>query len=393
MANIRNSATFSPQRRGEEPTVSPLAEIVLRTLRRQIVDGELSSGVPLPSERTLADRHSVSRTVIREATSALAAEGLLLQSDRCRPIVARPSGRVRRGAPRLGVWLWPHAEDTFASAIVRGVQRAARGTDARLVIGAAPHASWEDDVEAEARFIRELGDDGADGAILWYLGGSRNLPALRDARARGVEFVFVDRKPPRGFEADFVGTENVGAARNAVAHLVELGHRRIAFVGNLDTVSTVLDRQEGYHRALDDAGLEPGPELTFAPDEGEPDAVAIRRVAIDLMAQRPTGIFAVNDGVALLLIEALRDLGASVPGDFSVVGFDGLLHWVPGGGPLTTAKQNFSTLGEIAGDALIARLSPDSPSTYRHVLLDAPLSFGSSTAPYRTSPDPLPSIG
>ena len=61
---------------------------------------------------------------------------------------------------------------------------------------------------------------------------------------------------------------------------------------------------------------------------------------------------------------------------------------LPGGGPLTTAKQNFSTLGEHAGEALIARLAPESPSTYRHVLLDAPLSYGSSTAAYRTGPDP-----
>lgn len=396
MATLRNEAGFSNRSGQGGRAVSPLAETVLRALRRQIADGDLPAGAPLPSERTLAERHSVSRTVIREAAGILATEGLLLQSDRCRPVVARaPFARRPHHAPRLGVWLWPHADDNFASAIVRGVQRAARGTDTRLIIGTAPHASWEDDIEAEARFICSLSDDHADGAILWYLGGSRNLPALREARANGVEFVFVDRRPPHGFEADFVGTENVGSARNAVTHLIERGHRHIAFVGNLDAASTVADRHEGWRRALEDAGLSPGPQIPFAPEERESDASAARRTACALLesSPRPTALFAVNDTVALSLVEAFRDLGVAVPDDLSIVGFDGLLAWLPGGGPLTTARQNFAALGEIAGETLFARLDPDSPSTYRHVLLDAPLSLAGSTAPCRTGSDPMPSIG
>ena len=226
-------------------SVSPLAEIVRRNLRRAILDGILPAGKPLVSERALADRHSVSRTVVREAVGALAAEGLLLQSDRCRPVVAhRPSRRERSGAAHIGVWLWPHAEDVFAAAIVRGIQRAIRGTDARLILGAAPHASWEDDVATEARFLRNLREDGANGAIVWYLGGKKNLPELRESRDAGIEFVFVDRQPPLGFEADFVGTENVGSARRATNHLIEGGHRRIAFVGNLETASAVTERRK-----------------------------------------------------------------------------------------------------------------------------------------------------
>ncbi len=367
--------------------ISPLAETVLRTLRRRIVEGEFPANRPLPSERALAEMHSVSRTVVREAVGALASEGMLLQTEGCRRVVASLAPhRRRRTAPRVGVWLWPHAEDAFASAILRGIQRAARGTGASIVISAAPHVSWEDDVAAEARFVRSLVEDEADGAILWYLGGSKNLPALREARGEGVEFVFVDRCPPKGFEADFVGTENVGAARRAAAHLIELGHQRIAFVGNLDTASTVEERRKGFFRGLSDAGLTAVAELAFAPQGGEPEIDAARRVAQEILAlsPRPTGLFVVNDSVALVVLAALREFGMAVPEEISIVGFDGQLHWLPGGGPLTTVRQDFTTVGERAGEALFARLEPDAPLTYRHVLLDSPLSLGGSTALLRS---------
>lgn len=393
MATSNNPRPHSPTGL-RHAAISPLAEIVARSLRRQIIEGVLPVGVPLPSERALAEQHSVSRTVIRDAVGALAQEGLLLQSDRCRPVVAapRPVARKKSGF-RFGVWLWPQADDYFASAAFRGIQQAARGADLRLIVGTASHESWDDDVASEARFIRQLVEtEAADGVILWYLGGDRNLPVLHEARSHGLEFVFIDRRPPEGFEADYVGTENVGAARNAVAHLVELGHRRIAFVGNLDTASTVSERYKGYLRALDDAGIQPDPvwKLCFGPHEDESDAFASRRVAEDFLAlnPRPTALFAVNDSVALGVLEAFRDLGVSVPEEVSIVGFDGLLHWVPGGGPLTTARQNFPSIGEHAGEALLARLASDSPSTYRHILLDAPLSQGGSTAPFGGGLDP-----
>lgn len=361
--------------------ISPLAEAVSRMIRQAIAEGQHPAGAPLPSERALAQSHSVSRTVVREAMGLLAEEGLLIQSERCRPVVAPTAPRRRPAVARIGVWLWPRADDYAASAIFRGIQRAGRSGEVRLIVGSASHASWDDDVESEARFLRGLvEDEAADGAILWYLGGERNLPVLREARARGLELVFVDRCPPAGFEADFVGTENVGAARAAVAHLVELGHRRIAFVGNLDSASPVAERLEGYRRALKDAGL--AAMAPFVPLPDETDAESTRRIAEAILADhpRPTALFAVNDAVALSLLDALRELGVAVPEEMSVVGFDGLLHWVPGGGPLTTAKQNFTTLGEKAGEALLKRLAAEPSSTYRHVLLDAPLSPGGSTA-------------
>ena len=366
---------------------SPLAESVSSALRRAILAGEHAPGSPLPSERALSQRHSVSRTVIREAVALLASDGLLLQSERCRPVVAKPAKkRNATRAARFGVWLWPRADDYTAAAIFRGVQRSAREREVRLVVGTASHLSWEDDVASEARFLRSLfEDEHADGAILWYLGGERNLPVLREAREAGVALVFVDRLPPKGFDADFVGTENVGSARAAVEHLVELGHSQIVFVGNRDTASPVAERYEGYRRAMEDAGLDASPARL--PIAGETESASIRRIAESILDQkpRPTAIFAVNDSVALELIATLRLLGVAVPEGISVVGFDGLLHPALEGGSLTTARQRFTAMGEFAGETLLARLDESrSAAAYRHILLDAPLRPGETTAPLST---------
>jgi len=366
---------------------SPLAAVVAKNLRYEVMDGTIPVGSALPTERALADRHGVSRTIVREAVATLAEEGLLILRDRCRPIVA---DQIRRSiptsrSPNLAIWLWPYADDYIASSIFRGIQRAARGTHARLVMASASHGSWDDVLDSEARFLRGLsGDVQIDGAILWYLGSERNLPALLEAKRNGVRFVFVDRKPPEGFEADYVGTENLTAAQNLVNHLLELGHRRITFVGNIDKASSVAERAAGYRRALEEAGRWPDGDMSVLHNqlEGESEATAARRTAETILAQqpRPTAVFAVNDIVALALFEAFRDLGVRVPEDISLVGFDGLLRWVPGGSQLTTAVQNFARIGELAAETLLQNIGNPASNTFRHILLDAPLSVANSSA-------------
>src|SRR3569623_540146 len=153
MARSQTSTNPSPGRNGT--SVSPLTDVVARSLRRQIAEGTLPRGVPLPSERSLSSLHGVSRTVVRDAVALLATEGLLIQSERCRPVVSvAPPTRKASGTIRFGVWLWPHADDYFASSVFRGIQRAARGTDLRLIVGTASHQSWDDDLDSEARFIK-----------------------------------------------------------------------------------------------------------------------------------------------------------------------------------------------------------------------------------------------
>jgi LacI family transcriptional regulator len=371
------------------------AQAVAEALGEEIRTGILAPGHRLPPEREIAERFSVSRLVVREAIDLLQRERLVYTKPRCRPVVVEPEAQRRQkrvGGGKIGVWLWPYSNDYAASMIFRGVQFATQHSEYRLLTGSVAHGSWDAVVLSEAAFLAGLADDpDCVGAIVWYLGGERNVPHLLRLRERGLPIVFLDRKPPRALDGDHVGTDNLGAAARLVSQLIHMGHRRIACLTNIDWVSTVQERVRGYERALESAGVAPDDALLakWEVREGEGETEAMIRTLRGLLDQAtpPTALFAINDTLALAAIDALREMGLSVPEDLSVAGFDGLLRWVPGGGQLTSAAQDFSRIGELAAELLLERLDAGALSTYRHVLLDAPASLRGSTRPVPTDLD------
>ena len=133
-------------------------------------------------------------------------------------------------------------------------------------------------------------------------------------------------------------------------------------------------------RALRDAGI-PFEEDYIQRDQVDtPEGVEAALDALFSLGEPPTAIFAVNDHIALQVYEALQSRKISVPSHISVVGFDGLLRWVPGGGYLTTCLQDFQRMGQLAAEIMIQRLDGGVPKAYKHVLVDAPFSDRGSTA-------------
>ncbi|MBC8065655.1 MAG: GntR family transcriptional regulator [Chlorobia bacterium] len=367
---------------------SPLVLAVVRGVRSQILDGILTHGRRLPSERELSLQFHVSRAVVRKAVRILEDEGDILHLPNCRPVVAqKDQSRQELAHPSyryLGIWIWPNMGDYGASMIIKGVQRAVKDPSLRLMISNAVGEDWDSRLASEREFLKRIAKDPhALGVITWYLGAEGNQPTLQALRDAKIPVVFIDRLPPKGFEADYVGTDNVGSSRQAVKHLIDLGHRRIAYVTNLDDVSAVHEREAGYRQALDIAGIEFDPGLLFTYAVGEDDHYEpeARRLVEAIMAvpDPPTAVCAVNDTAALTLYEAFTSKGIQVPGQMSVVGFDGLLRWLPSGGYLTSACQSFERIGEIAAELLLERSHSGTPISFRHVLLDAPLSDKGST--------------
>ncbi len=339
----------------------------------------------MPSERALAQDLAVSRITVRAAIGELEKAGVLLCHPRSRPIVQAPHlvpnhRAVIQGRHTFALWLrygWSAPE---GPALMLGIQRALDHDNHRLVFGAPPDDP--DMVQAERQFLlNALEDQDVAGIVLWYLGGEENLPTLRKVQEAGIPMVFMDRLPPHGIHADFVGIDNLHVAERIVTHLIRKGHRRIAHITNQDAASAVQDRAAGYRKALQRAGLDFDESLVYS--EVRPvseDHDVFRDMACRMMSQpdRPTAVFAVNDRVALCLIRALEDLGYSVPGDIAVAGVDGIQTY-QGEPYLTTAIQPFERIGEVAIELLIARLSADPVSPVVHCMLDAPVFLGPST--------------
>ncbi|HLK13867.1 MAG TPA: GntR family transcriptional regulator [Fimbriimonadaceae bacterium] len=360
---------------------SPLASSVAERITELIHSGEFAHGQGLPSERELSSRFGVSRGVVRLALKQLAASGVIESKANCRPVIRKTRRPTKTDRKQICIWLWPNTADFAASSIMKGIHRAGLEEDIRLVVGHAQGGNWDSIYEAESRFLHNLADDPEhSGAIIWHLGHERNLGPLRTLRARGVSLVFIDRLPPAGFEADYVGTNNEAAAEAAVQHLVSLGHKRIALITNIDGCSSVREREAGYRRALKDAGIPYDGELVLRDSIDEPEGVQQLIGAALALKAPPSAVFCINDHMALQARDALTQRGLSIPGDISLVGFDGTLRWVPQGGHLTTLNQDFQRIGQLAADLVIERMTMGPPAAYRHLLLDAPLIDNGSTA-------------
>lgn len=182
-----------------------------------------------------------------------------------------------------------------------------------------------------------------------------------------------------------ISLDDVTGARNAVEHLIQLGHTKIGYIGDYleDPFGTYFSRNryKGYCLALKNANLIVRPDFQ---KQGWHDRNEARQMAKELLAlpDPPTAIFAFSDEQALGVIEAARELGITVPDELSVVGYDDirLAHFAQ----LTTVRQNLFESGVMGIEALLGLI--DNPiRSPRHIQLPTELVIRHSTAPPHTA--------
>jgi DNA-binding LacI/PurR family transcriptional regulator len=187
-------------------------------------------------------------------------------------------------------------------------------------------------------------------------------PRLEAALARGLPTITVDE--PLDVPTPFIGIDDRAGAEAAGRHLVELGHRRVAVVSfpeyARDDGSLPFDvpreRLAGYRAAL---GEHWDPDLVLTAHSNTQDTG--RRLLGELLElqPRPSAVLAMSDALAAGVVRGAVEAGLRVPGDLSVIGFDG----VPLAGltepPLTTVAQPTEHKGELAARALLRALEPD----------------------------------
>ncbi len=152
--------------------------------------------------------------------------------------------------------------------------------------------------------------------------------------------------------------DNVKGGYQATKHLVELGHRRIGYLGDPleDPIGFFVsrDRFRGYRQALEEADLPFDPRYHR---EGEHSLESGRRMATELLTQPdpPTALFAFSDTIAFGVLEAAKDLGLSIPDDLAVIGFDDVqLARLYG---LSTIRQQLFQTGVMGAEMLLNRVS------------------------------------
>jgi LacI family transcriptional regulator len=336
--------------------------------RVTIADVAIAAGVSVATvSKVINDRYGVAEATsvrVREAIAELGyTSSLVAQSLRSR----------RSGA----VGILAFDIEPFSSEVIQGCAEALRDTGYDLIVFSGCGRS-HDPIGWEHRALGRV-NALADGIIL--------IAPSSMAVEASAPIVCVDHNAQLA-ALPTVDSDNHQGGVTATQYLISLGHRRIGFVAGREDLESAHQREQGYRHALEGAGIDPDPELIrlggFRPER-------TRVAAQQLLTRepRPTAIFAANDASALETIAVADELGLSIPGDLSVIGFDNVPASALSQPPLTTIDQSVKRMGYEA-IRLVLELIEDPPEEYkRHVVLRTQLVERASCAP----PSPHESSG
>ncbi|TDE84623.1 LacI family DNA-binding transcriptional regulator [Deinococcus sp. S9] len=270
----------------------------------------------------------------------------------------------------------------FHATLAKGVQDAAEQYDLNVILFTSDESERK-----ERRALETLRSHMPQGLILIPTAHTRGHQAL----LQGLPVVELDRVSGIS-EVHSVQVDNVGSARSAVQHLIELGHRRIGGIFGHQTVSTATGRLQGYQDALREAMIPFDPALVQFGDYREASGHEAALHLLSLPANiRPTALFVSSHEMTVGAVLAMRELGVRIPHDVSVVGFDDSRLMQILEPPMTVIAQPTYDLGQTACHTLVslvrrrAKASTVGAATEsgKKVLLPAPLIVRRSTSPPR----------
>ncbi|MFV0451939.1 MAG: LacI family DNA-binding transcriptional regulator [Propioniciclava sp.] len=203
-------------------------------------------------------------------------------------------------------------------------------------------------------------------------------PRLTRMRSLGIAGVLVDRVSADATVSS-VSVDDRAGGRLAIAHLADLGHTRITFVGGPPELTQVIDRLTGAREAAASRAI----TLDQVPVP-EPSIRAGLEAGLGLLdlptAQRPTAVFAANDLLALGVLQAITAHGIPVPDAMAIVGYDDIAFAAGAAVPLTSVRQPRAEMGARAMQVVLAEAEePDTPR--EQIVLQPSLVVRRSTAP------------
>lgn len=319
-------------------------------------------GADRPTLDTVAQAAGVSRMTVSNAynrpdqLSAATRERVLAVAAELGYAGPDPAGRsLRRGrAGAVGVVLTESLSYAFTDpglvSFLRGVADGLTAAGQALLLVPTHDGARDDlvrDAIVDAFIVCSLPADG---------------PAVAAVRSRGLPFVTVGRPKLRG--VPWTGVDNQAGAALAAQHLVGLGHRRLAVVGvpsemPLEPDGRVVDARPGFAARVSgfvEAAAELGVDDVQVVDARTNAIDAGAAAAAEVLGVRPrrTGVLCVSDALALGVLSGAADAGLHVPGDVSVVGFDGIDDGAHSRPPLTTVAQDLRGQGLRAAEAVLA---------------------------------------
>lgn len=246
--------------------------------------------------------------------------------------------------------------DPYFPTLIQSILAKANDVDYALML-------WLGDSGEEAdRFTqRVLNNNLFDGLLI--AAAVNNDPLI--PQLAGGRFPFIVIGPPSLPNLNFIDVDNLSAATAAVAHLIDMGWRRIGTISGPLNMGAARARLDGYCRALAEAGYPVDETLIVEGNFDEPSGYAGMRV---LLEKQVDAVFAASDMMAFGALRAIHEAGLCVPDDLGIVGFDNLPATAQTQPPLTTVHQPIHEIGILATQMLLDLLQGKAESPYQKIL-------------------------
>lgn len=264
-------------------------------------------------------------------------------------------------------------DDPFFSEILQGIESGVQGSGYSLFIAAARR-----EPQREHEIVQAMVEHRVDGVIICSTSFSEEQSGQL-LRYR-VPMVVVNNQAAEDFRYS-IYHDDVDGSRQITRHLIELGHQKIAYLGNSLSGRTTLDRLTGFRLEMESNGLAVPAEYIHEAAGGDPEnGVEASRYFLGL-PERPTAIVSYNDMLAIGALKGFQQSGVRVPEEISVTGFDNIIFSAYTNPPLTTFDQPKRFIGAEAARLLLDLLKSPNPEQQHNVrMLKGNLLIRSSTA-------------
>ncbi len=306
-----------------------------------------------PTIYEVAEQAQVSAaTVSRVLSGAKFVSGELAQRvwDAVSELEYRPNHIARnlraRATSTIGVVI-PDIQNPFFTSVVRGIEDALQVEKFTLLL-----ANSDGDPSRERVCLDTLCAEEVAGLV--FVPCNAEPRAYEHLGRQGVPVVAVDRSPV-GLNVDLIGVTNEEGARDAVLHMASLGRQRIALIGGPPSANVAVEREQGYRKALEQAGLAYLPALVVRADFREDGGYE----AMTSLLGRPVlpdAVFVANNLMAMGALRALSDAALRVPDEVALVSFDDIPWGTRVSPPLTAVAQPTYDLGVSAARILLDRI-------------------------------------
>ncbi len=341
---------------------------------------------------TLKDVAELAGVDVSTASRVINGAGFRVREDTRQRVLAaardlgyRPNALARSlrvGKTNLFALLVPDITNPFFAELSKGAEDATSSYGYSLIL-----CNTEDRGDTEAEYLSALRERQIDGFLL-ATGHAGDVAAQQLIEAN-YPVVLVNRRI-RGVRTGYVAADDALGARQAVSHLISLGHRRIAHIAGHAHADTAVRRRQAYLTTM--AAHDLGDVARDSIVQGDFTLRSGQQSMEQLLGlpEPPTAVFAANDMMALGAMTAARERGVRIPEDMSIVGFNDIVLARISCPTLTTVRTPIYEMGALAAQMLVKRVKGEDPSPAGIVLRTELVARESSSQPPAREADVAP---